>query len=92
MHVDWLGNENQVCRQQDKTNGYMKNGEAMARKPVTSTAERRPNKERSRRKSWHLYTYSCGKVVVKLLDYLLDFIALSEQEAQAFRYTRINIC
>uniref|UniRef100_A0AAZ3QBM3 Ankyrin 2a, neuronal n=1 Tax=Oncorhynchus tshawytscha TaxID=74940 RepID=A0AAZ3QBM3_ONCTS len=30
----------QVCREQDKTNGYMKNGSAMARKPVTSTTER----------------------------------------------------
>ena len=33
------------------------------------------------------------KVVdVNLLDYLLDFTAESELEAQAFRYTRINIC
>ena len=31
-------------------------------------------------------------VVVTLLDYLLDITALSELEAQAFRYTRINIC
>ena len=31
-------------------------------------------------------------VVVNLLDYLLDITALSELEAQAFRYTRINIC
>ena len=38
---------------QDKTNGYLKNGAAVARKPVTSIAERRPNKESSqlRRKS-----------------------------------------
>ena len=28
----------------------------------------------------------------ELLDYLLDITALSELEAQAFRYTRINIC
>jgi hypothetical protein len=27
-----------------------------------------------------------------LLDYLLDITALSELEAQAFRYTRINTC
>ena len=27
-----------------------------------------------------------------LLDYLLDIAALSELEAQAFHYTRINIC
>ena len=31
-------------------------------------------------------------VVVKLLDYLLDITAWSELEAQAFRYTHINIC
>ena len=31
-------------------------------------------------------------VVVNLLDYLLDITALSELEAQAFRYIRINIC
>ena len=31
-------------------------------------------------------------VVVELLDYLLDITALSELEAQAFRYTHINIC
>ena len=30
-------------------------------------------------------------VVVKLLDYLLEITARSELEAQAFRYTRINI-
>ena len=54
IHVDWLGNENQVCMEQDKSNGYMKNGAAIARKRVTLTAERRPNKESSRlrRKSW----------------------------------------
>ena len=28
----------------------------------------------------------------QLLDYLLDIAALSELEAQAFRYTRNNIC
>ena len=28
----------------------------------------------------------------ELLDYLLDIAALLELEAQAFRYTRINIC
>ena len=33
--------------EQDKTNGHMRNGAALARKPVTSIAERRPNKERS---------------------------------------------
>jgi hypothetical protein len=32
---------------QEKTNGYMKNGAEMARKPVTSIAERHLNKERS---------------------------------------------
>jgi hypothetical protein len=32
------------------------------------------------------------KVVVELLDYVLDIAALSELEAQAFHYTRINIC
>ena len=31
-------------------------------------------------------------VVVELFDYLLDITALSELEAQAFCYTRINIC
>ena len=44
----------------------------------------------------HSYSslYICvNKVVVmKLLDYLLDITALSELEAQAFHYTRINIC
>ena len=38
----------------------------------------------------HLCVYKV--VVVKLLDYLLDISARSELEAQAFRYTRINIC
>ena len=28
-----------MCMEQDKTNGNMKNGAAMARKPVTSTAD-----------------------------------------------------
>ena len=37
----------------------------------------------------HLCVY---KEVVKLFDYLLDITAWSELEAQAFRYTRINIC
>jgi hypothetical protein len=32
--------------EQDKTNGNVKNGAAMAKKPVTSIAKRRPNKER----------------------------------------------
>ena len=31
-------------------------------------------------------------VVGESLDYLLDIAALSELEAQAFRYTRMNIC
>ena len=31
-------------------------------------------------------------IVVQLLDHLLDITAWSELEAQAFRYTRINIC
>ena len=38
----------------------------------------------------HLCVYKV--VVVKLLDYLLDITARSELEAQAFRYTRRNIC
>ena len=38
----------------------------------------------------HLCVYKV--VVVKLLDYLLDITARSELEAQAFRYTRVNIC
>ena len=29
---------------------------------------------------------------MEFLDYLLDIAALSELEAQAFRYTRNNIC
>ena len=32
------------------------------------------------------------KVVVKLLDYLLDITAWSELEAQVFSYTCTNIC
>jgi hypothetical protein len=39
-----------------------------------------------------LYTCVYKVVVVKLLDYLLDITAGSELEAQAFRYTHINIC
>ena len=39
-----------------------------------------------------LYTCVYKVVVVKVLDYLLDITAWSELEAQAFRYTRINIC
>ena len=39
-----------------------------------------------------LYTCVYKIVVVKLLDYLLDITARSELEAQAFHYTRINIC
>ena len=41
-----------------------------------------------------LIPYTCvyKVVVVKLLGYLLDITAWSELEAQAFRYTRINIC
>jgi hypothetical protein len=38
-----------------------------------------------------LYISVYKVVVVNLLDYLLDITALSELEAQAFRYTRINI-
>ena len=40
----------------------------------------------------HPYICVYKVVVVELLDYLLDITALSEFEAQAFRYTRINIC
>ena len=39
-----------------------------------------------------LYTYVYKVVVEKLLDVLLDITAQSELEAQAFRYTSINIC
>ena len=39
-----------------------------------------------------LYICVYKVVIVNLLDYLLDITALSELEAQAFRYTRINIC
>ena len=39
-----------------------------------------------------LYTCVYKVVVVKLLDYLLEITACSELEAQAFCYTRINIC
>ena len=38
----------------------------------------------------HLCVYKV--VVVELLGYSLVITALSELEAQAFRYTRINIC
>ena len=38
-----------------------------------------------------LYTCVYKVVVVKLLDFLLDITARSELEAQAFRYTHINI-
>ena len=38
----------------------------------------------------HLCVYKV--VVVELLDYSLVITALLELEAQAFRYTRINIC
>ena len=42
----------------------------------------------------YLFLYTCvyKVVVVNLLDYLLEITALSELEAQAFRYPRINIC
>ena len=42
----------------------------------------------------YLFLYTCvyKVVVVNLLDYLLDITAWSELEAQAFHYTRINIC
>ena len=39
-----------------------------------------------------LYMYVYKVVVVILLHYLLDINTLLELEAQAFRYTRINIC
>ena len=40
-----------------------------------------------------IHPFTCVyKVVVNLLDYLLDIAALSELEAQAFRYTHNNIC
>jgi hypothetical protein len=39
--------------------------------------------------TWAVFVYKT--VFVNLLDYLLDITALSELEAQAFRYTRINI-
>jgi aspartyl aminopeptidase len=38
-----------------------------------------------------LHMHSIREVQAKL-DYLLVITALSELEAQAFRYTRINIC
>ena len=41
---------------------------------------------------FHLHLCLYKVVVVKLLDYLLDITDWSELEAQAFRYTRINIC
>ena len=44
----------------------------------------------------HPFTFVCicvyKVVVVNLLDYMLGFTAQSELEAQAFRYTHINIC
>jgi hypothetical protein len=40
------GIENRCVGRQDKTNGKWKNGSMMARRPVTSNAEHRPNKER----------------------------------------------
>ena len=48
-------NWNQVCGKTRQNKWKMKSGFAMARRPVTSTAERCPNKERDRllRKSWH---------------------------------------
>jgi hypothetical protein len=42
---------------------------------------------------FHSFTKICVYlVVVELLDYLFDVAALSELEAQAFRYTCNNIC
>ena len=43
-----------------------KSGSAVARKPVTSTAERRPNKERDRLrwKSWHIFNQSLSQSAV----------------------------
>ena len=40
------GIETRCVGRQDKTNGKMKGGSKMARRLVTSTVERRPNKER----------------------------------------------
>ena len=50
--LDWK----QVCGKTRQNQWKMKNGSMMARRPVTSTAEHRPNKERQRlrQKSWHL--------------------------------------
>ena len=47
-------NWNQVCGRTRQNKWKMSDGSAMARRPVTSTAERRPNKERDRirRKLW----------------------------------------
>ena len=41
-----------------------------------------------------IHSFTSKVAVVKLLDYLLDITAWSELEAQAqaFRYTHINIC
>ena len=41
------GNVNQVCGKTRQNKWKMKGGLAMARRPVTSTAEHRPNKERN---------------------------------------------
>ena len=40
----------------------------------------------------HPFRIVCIRSFGELLDFLLDITALSELEAQAFRYTRINIC
>jgi hypothetical protein len=40
------GNGNQVCRKTRQNKWKMKSGSTMARRPVTPTAEHRPNKER----------------------------------------------
>ena len=39
-----------------------------------------------------LYICAYKVVVVNFLDYMLDVTALSELEAQPFRYTRSSIC
>ena len=48
----------------------MKSGSAMARRPVTSTAERHPNKERDRLrwKSWHLSSLYCCSCALRGQD------------------------
>ena len=68
---------------QDKTHGTMESGAAIARRPVTSTVERRPNKERN------LDTLLALRLFIKM--YLYGHLGPIFNNSYTFFFNSINM-